>query len=160
MGAIVVGKLGKTHGLKGWIRLYSFTEPAEQIFSYPLSFENNEALELESWKQQQNHWLVKPATIDTIDDAQALVNKEIFTDRSNFPEIEDGSYYWHDLAGCHIIDKDGNPMGTVSHVTNYGAHDILCVNFNQKEHMIPYVKEHVLSVDIPNKTITVQWKYI
>lgn len=157
---VLIGKIGKTHGLNGSLRLYSYCQPIDSIIDYPTFFEDGSPFEPDSWTDRHGYLLVKIAGYDTPEDARALVNRLIFTERHHFPPAEDGSYYWFDLMNCDVYNDDKTYLGKVSVVTNHGAHDILCIEHENTETLIPFVDKHVLTVDLNNKTITVRWKSI
>ncbi|KAA6208100.1 ribosome maturation factor RimM [Avibacterium paragallinarum] len=164
----VVGKLGSTYGIRGWLRIYSSTEQAESIFDYQPWFLKIKGqwqpTELESWKHHNHELIVKLKNIDDREIAQTLTNVEIGVDLSVFPELEDGDYYWHDLIGCQVVNLQGYNMGTVAEMMETGSNDVLVVRASQKdafgkqERLIPFLYEQVVKrVDLTTKTIEVDW---
>ena len=142
----VVGKLGSTYGIRGWLRIYSSTEQAESIFDYQPWF-----------LKIKGEW--QPTEV-----AQTLANVEIGVDLSVFPELEEGDYYWHDLIGCSVVNLEGYTMGTVTEMMETGSNDVLVVKANTKdafgkqERLIPFLYEQVVKrVDLTTKTIEVDW---
>ena len=163
----IVGKLGSTYGIRGWLRIYSSTEQAESIFNYQPWFLNIkgqwQAVELESWRYHSHDLIVKLKNIDDRDVAQTLTNVEIGVSADNFPELEEG-YYWHDLIGCQVVNLEGYTMGTVTEMMETGSNDVLVVRagskdaFGKQERLIPFLYEQVVKrVDLATKTITVDW---
>ena len=150
----VVGKLGSTYGIRGWLRIYSSTEQAESIFDYQPWF-----------LKIKGEW--QPTELEGVDDreaAQTLANVEIGVDLSVFPELEEGDYYWHDLIGCSVVNLEGYTMGTVTEMMETGSNDVLVVKANTKdafgkqERLIPFLYEQVVKrVDLTTKTIEVDW---
>ena len=120
----IVGKLGSTYGIRGWLRIYSSTEQAESIFDYQPWFLNIkgqwQTVELESWRYHSQDLIVKLKNIDDRDAAQALTNIEIGVSADNFPELEEG-YYWHDLIGCQVLNLQGYQLGVVSDMMETGS---------------------------------------
>ena len=156
----VVGKLGSTYGIRGWLRIYSSTEQAESIFDYQPWFLKIKGewqpTELENWRHHNHEIIVKLKGVDDREVAQTLANVEIGVDLSVFPELEEGDYYWHDLIGCS--------MGTVTEMMETGSNDVLVVKANTKdafgkqERLIPFLYEQVVKrVDLTTKTIEVDW---
>ncbi|TNH06983.1 ribosome maturation factor RimM [Testudinibacter sp. TR-2022] len=163
----IVGKLGSTYGIRGWLRIYSSTEQAESIFDYQPWYLNIkgkwQATELESWRYHSNDLIVKLKNIDDRDIAQTLTNIEIGVNAENFPALEEG-YYWHDLIGCQVVNLQGYQLGSVSDMMETGSNDVLVVKanlndaFGQQERLIPYLEETVVKrVDLATKTIEVDW---
>ena len=163
----IVGKLGSTYGIRGWLRIYSSTEQAESIFDYQPWFLNIkgqwQTVELESWRYHSQDLIVKLKNIDDRDAAQALTNIEIGVSADNFPELEEG-YYWHDLIGCQVLNLQGYQLGVVSDMMETGSNDVFVVKanlndaFSKQERLIPYLEQTVVKrVDLATKTIEVDW---
>ena len=164
----VVGKLGSTYGIRGWLRIYSSTEQAESIFDYQTWFLKIKGewqpTELENWRHHNHEIIVKLKGVDDREAAQTLANVEIGVDLSVFPELEEGDYYWHDLIGCSVVNLEGYTMGTVTEMMETGSNDVLVVKANTKdafgkqERLIPFLYEQVVKrVDLTTKTIEVDW---
>ena len=164
----VVGKLGSTYGIRGWLRIYSSTEQAESIFDYQPWFLKIKGewhpTELENWRYHNHEIIVKLKGVDDREAAQTLANVEIGVDLSVFPELEEGDYYWHDLIGCSVVNLEGYTMGTVTEMMETGSNDVLMVRANTKdafgkqERLIPFLYEQVVKrVDLTTKTIEVDW---
>ena len=164
----VVGKLGSTYGIRGWLRIYSSTEQAESIFDYQpwiLKIKGEwQPTELENWRHHNHEIIVKLKGVDDREAAQTLANVEIGVDLSVFPELEEGDYYWHDLIGCSVVNLEGYTMGTVTEMMETGSNDVLVVKANTKdafgkqERLIPFLYEQVVKrVDLTTKTIEVDW---
>ena len=164
----VVGKLGSTYGIRGWLRIYSSTEQAESIFDYQPWFlkikSEWQPAELENWRHHNHEIIVKLKGVDDREAAQILANVEIDVDLSVFPELEEGDYYWHDLIGCSVVNLEGYTMGTVTEMMETGSNDVLVVKANTKdafgkqERLIPFLYEQVVKrVDLTTKTIEVDW---
>ena len=164
----VVGKLGSTYGIRGWLRIYSSTEQAESIFDYQPWFliikGEWQPTELENWRHHNHEIIVKLKGVDDREVAQTLANVEIGVDLSVFPELEEGDYYWHDLIGCSVVNLEGYTMGTVTEMMETGSNDVLVVKANTKdafgkqERLIPFLYEQVVKrVDLTTKTIEVDW---
>ena len=164
----VVGKLGSTYGIRGWLRIYSSTEQAESIFDYQPWFLKIKGewlpTELENWRHHNHEIIVKLKDVDDREAAQTLANVEIGVDLSVFPELEEGDYYWHDLIGCSVVNLEGYTMGTVTEMMETGSNDVLVVRANTKdafgkqERLIPFLYEQVVKrVDLTTKTIEVDW---
>ena len=164
----IVGKLGSTYGIRGWLRVYSSTEQSESIFDYQPWFLKIKGewqhTELENWRHHNHEFIVKLKGVDDRETAQTLANVEIGVDLAVFPELEDGDFYWHDLIGCQVINLQGYSMGTVSEMMETGSNDVLVVKANSKdafgkqERLIPFLYEQVVKrVDLATKTIEVDW---
>ena len=150
----VVGKLGSTYGIRGWLRIYSSTEQAESIFDYQPWFLKIKGewqpTELENWRHHNHEIIVKLKGVDDREAAQILANVEIGVDLSVFPELEEGDYYWHDLIGCSVVNLEGYDVLVVKANTKDA--------FGKQERLIPFLYEQVVKrVDLTTKTIEVDW---
>ena len=165
---ITLGKVGAVYGIKGWLRIHSFTDETDAILDYfPWSLKlgnNTRTVDITDWRKHNKGLVVKVGGIDDRDDAQALVGSEIITNESTLPELSQGDYYWRDLIGMAVVTTKGYDLGVVFDMLETGANDVLVVKanlndgFSKKERLIPYLLEQVVeSVSIENKQICVDW---
>jgi len=95
------------------------------------------------------------------DQALALKGARILVARDAFPKAESDSYYWVDLIGCHAINLQNESLGDVIDVAENGAHGVIAIGdagSKNIQYLVPFVKEVVQNVDLPNKTITLDWQ--
>lgn len=165
---ITLGKVGAVYGIKGWLRIHSFTDEPDAILDYfPWSLKlgnNKRTVDVTDWRKHNKGLVVKVDGIDDRDDAQALVGSEILINESSLPALSQGDYYWRDLIGMAVVTTKGYDLGVVADLLETGANDVLVVKanlndgFSKKERLIPYLLEQVIeSVSIENKQICVDW---
>lgn len=165
---ITLGKMGAVYGIKGWLKIHSFTDEPDAILDYfpwSLKLGNNvQTVEITDWRKHNKGLIVKVAGIDDRDEAQALVGSEILTSEAALPELPQGDFYWRDLIGLSVVTNKGYDLGVVTDMMETGANDVLVVKanlndgFSKKERLIPYLFEQVIeSVSIENKQICVDW---
>ena len=165
---IEIGKFGAVYGIKGWLKVHSYTDDPESVFEYkPLLMKSNGMLQevnITEWKRHNKGFVAKIAGYDVREEVQALVGLELLVEPSNFPDLEE-SYYWRDLVGCQVNTDKGYHLGVVTELMETGSNDVLVVKanpndaFGQKERLIPFIEEQVISnVDITSKLITVNWE--
>jgi len=165
---ITLGKVGSVYGIKGWLKIHSFTENAEDIFDYsPWSLKlggKTQSVTVTDWRKHNNGLIAKFDGIDDRDIAQGVVSHEITVDESVLPELPEGEFYWRDLIGMAVVTEQGYNLGEVTDIMETGANDVLVVKanrndgFGKKERLIPYLFEQVVkTVDATNKQITVDW---
>ncbi len=159
---VTVGRVGKTHGLKGWLRLYSYTEPLDNLLSYQpwlLKKGNDwEPANVEDKQMRGQQLLVKFAGFDVPETARALTNSYIGVTRQTLPELPDGEYYWIDLQGLTVVNTTGIELGKMDHIFDTGANPVMVVE-GDKQLLIPYVHDHyVLDIDIDKQLIRVDWE--
>lgn len=165
---VILGKVGAVYGIKGWLKIHSFTDEQEAILDYfpwSLKLGNNiQAVEITDWRRHNNGLIVKVGGIDDRDIAQKLVGSEIMVNENALPELPEGEFYWRQLVGMAVVTNKGYDLGKVSDLMETGANDVLVVKanrndaFGKKERLIPYLFEQVIeSVDVENKQICVDW---
>jgi 16S rRNA processing protein RimM len=161
---MLVGRIAGAYGIKGWLRVNSFTEPAETIFSYmpwQLQAINNgqlsRSVEIVQGKPHGKGVVVHLAGIDDRDQAEGLKGMEIRVDRERMPEPESGHYYWSDLEGLRVEDAAGTNLGRVDHMMDTGSTDVMVV-CGESRHLIPFiVGETVLEVNLEAGFVRVDW---
>jgi 16S rRNA processing protein RimM len=165
---ITLGKVGAVYGIKGWLKIHSFTDIPEAIFDYtPWSLNlggKTQSVEVTEWRKHNNGLIAKVAGVEDRDQAQNLVSYEITVKPEELPELPEGDFYWKDLMGMQVITDKGYDLGVVSDIMETGANDVMVVKanrndgFGKKERLIPYLLEQVvLSVNPKNKQIEVDW---
>lgn len=159
---IAVGRLHGAFGVRGELKLESFTEPARAIASYlPWTLRDargNETLCASAKVREGGKGLIAtlPAIADR-DTAEAMRGVDIWVPRSALPPPPPGEFYWVDLEGLRVVNLDGADFGTVSHIFNNGANDVLVVE-GERQRMIPFVlPDYVRRVDFDACLVTVDW---
>jgi 16S rRNA processing protein RimM len=165
-----MGNISGTYGVRGWVKVFSYTVPREQILRYKhwhvaaagaLEADDIEVPEqgtaLEAGRRHGNGIVAKLAGIEDRDAAAALIGSEIFVPRKLLPDTEPGQYYWADLAGLAVHDSRGRRLGIVDHLIETGVHDVLVLDGGANK-LIPFVPGQViLDVDLKRGVITADW---
>lgn len=159
---VVMGRVSAPYGVKGWVKIKTFTETLDALLDYPAwqigkggQWRN---LEIEDAALHGDAIIAKPAGCDDRDAALALRGQEIAVNREDMPDTEEDTYYWEDLIGLTVTNQDGIRLGKVSKLLETGAHDVLVVTTdNHKEMLIPFVGIYVLKVDVAQGNIEVDW---
>ena len=164
---VVLGKVGRVHGVSGWVRLNSYTAPPDNILDYPLlRTELNGkqgTLQIDASLRQPKGLLVHFDGYDSPEVSRALTGKEVWVNSSELPDLESGTFYWHELVGLEVINLQGEILGTVSDLLETGANDVLVVRPNaqscdQRERLIPYLMGQVVrQVSLNDVSLTVDW---
>lgn len=165
---IIVGKLGSTYGIRGWLKVFSYTDNAESIFDYSPWYLNQKGKwvehKVESWKRHGQGYVCKLAGLDVREDAQLLTNFEIAIDPAVLPELSEEEFYWRELFGMQVVTTKGYDLGVVTDMLETGSNDVLVVKanlkdaFGQKERLIPFLEEQVIiKVDREAQRIEVDW---
>ena len=164
---ILLGKVGRVHGVSGWVRLTSYTTPPGNILDYPLlCVELNGklgTLEVDASQRQPKELLVHFAGYDSPEVSRALTGKEVWVTSSELPDLEYGEFYWYELVGLEVTNLQGEILGTVSGLLETGANDVLVVqpsarSCDQRERLIPYLTGSVVKqVSVSAVSLVVDW---
>lgn len=143
--------------------MFSYTDPREAVLNYKdLLLSRNGKWQPTQVAEGQRHGKSIIARFDDIDDreqAAALIGAEIGAPREALPATGVGQYYWSDLAGMSVVHRDGTELGTIDYMLETGAHDVMVVKGDQ-ERLIPFVHDEVvLSVDLDNRVVNVDWEW-
>ena len=164
---VAIGRIGAPHGLRGFVRLQSFTEPKQNILSFEdLLLKQGKqwrAVTLESIRESGATYVAKFAGIENRDQAATLTHASVGVDRALLPELEyEDEQYWVDLIGLHVHNESNHCLGVVVELFETGANDVLVVKDSAgKEQLIPYVPDLFISkVDKNNNCIHVKWQAI
>jgi 16S rRNA processing protein RimM len=159
---VLVGKIVGLSGVKGEIKLESYTEPRTKIFSYQpwllkSALGDSEISGCRGRPQGKGIVATLPEVEDR-DGAARFVGSEVWVRRSALPKPKHGEYYWADLEGLEVVTVEGANLGRVSHLVATGANDVLVANDGKRERLIPFViDDYVKEVDFESHRITVDW---
>ncbi len=180
--AIEVGRVLDAWGVKGWLKVLPHSsDPAALLESKAwflqapearfrpgfVAFSGTVCVAIDEAKIHSGTVVVKLAGFDDRTAAEALRGARIFLPRSSFPAAEKDEYYWVDLIGLTVVNREGVDLGRVRDLMATGPHSVLCVEFSAladdgseklDERMIPFVAAYVDSVDLPGKRIVVDWQ--
>lgn len=159
---VLLGKVVGVHGVRGELKLESYTEPRTQIFRYQpwriRSAAGEKTIDGCRGRAQGKGIVAELPGVTDRDAAAALVGTEIWVARSAMPKPKPGEYYWTDLEGVEVVTLEGRSLGTVSHLIATGANDVLVVKDAERERLIPFlVGQFVTEVDLESNRITVDW---
>jgi len=160
---VILGRISGLFGVRGWVKVYSYTEPREAVLNYDRWLLSSQ----DGWQEAtvaegQRHGKTVIVRIDGYDDrdqAAGLVGTDIGIPRDELPETGDDQYYWSDLEGLSVVHRDGTELGKVSHLLETGANDVMVVK-GETERLIPFVLDKVvLGVDLAKREIRVDWEW-
>ena len=155
---IIVGKIVGLYGVQGWVKLESYTQPRTQIFSYHPWLVGTQEIDDASGREQGKGLIGRLAGYSDRDAAATLIGASIRIPRSALPKPPPGEFYWADLEGLDVVNKEGVALGAVTHLFSTGANDVMVVKDGPRERMIPFVQgQFVETVDMERSRITVDW---
>lgn len=164
---IVIGRIGGPYGIRGWLKVDSYTRPRENVFTYfPWLIKENDCwkeIQIEEFQQRgSSRLLVKIAGIDSPEAARAFIHCDIAVFQEQLPPPNEGEYYWHDLIGLDVVNQDQVNLGKISDIVETGAHDVLIIKgLDDKKNrtLIPLVMDvFVKKVDLAAKVVNVEWQ--
>lgn len=162
---IMLGRISGVYGVKGWVKVFSDTDPREGIANYSewlLKRQHGwQRITVENGRKQGKNIVVKLAGIDDRNMAATLSGCEIAVSRDQIASAKPGEYYWIDLEGLKVVTTAGVDLGSVDHLLETGANDVLVVREEEsgtRERLIPWLPgEVVTEVDLEGGQMTVDW---
>ncbi len=156
-----LGKIVGLFGVQGWVKVYSYTRPPEAILQYPRwrVFLRGEWRDcrVEAGRVHGKGLVARLAGYTDRDQAAELVGAEVGLEVSALPPTRPGEYYWAELIGLEVINRQGVRLGRVVGLMETGANDVLVVRSQERERLIPFIRDVILEVDLPGQRIGVDW---
>jgi len=157
---LVLGRITGLYGVRGWVKVFSETEPRENILSYQpwLLGESGAPRRLEEGRRQGKGLVAKLEGCDDRDQAAALLGQVISVRRDQLPPAGSGELYWADLEGMMVETLEGLPLGRVAYLLATAANDVMVVE-GDRERLIPFLRDQVVrEVDLEIGRIRVDWE--
>jgi 16S rRNA processing protein RimM len=149
---ICLGQIGAAHGVRGEVRLRSFTSDPGAIAGYgPLQTDDGRVLAIESLKAAGDHFVARLAGVQDRDAARALANAKLYVPRERLPPPEAPDEFYHaDLIGLAVLDPAGERLGTIVGIHNFGAGDLIELRRTEggSTEMLPFNEATVPVVDV------------
>jgi 16S rRNA processing protein RimM len=156
---VVLGRIVGVYGVRGWVKIFSETEPREGILAYSpwLVGDSQTPKAVVEGRRHGKGVVARIAGCDDRDQAAALIDQEISITRDRLPPPRSDEFYWIDLEGLEVWTGDGYRLGVVDHLFATGANDVLVVS-GERERLLPFVWGEVIrSVDFEQGRIEVDW---
>ena len=128
---IVVGRLGAVYGVKGWLKVQSFTDDPESIFEYSpwlLSQKTEREMKVVEWRRHNNGLIARLEGISDRDEAARLTGADICITADELPALADDEFYWRDLIGMRVVNTKGYDMGVVEQIMPTASNDVLVLS--------------------------------
>ncbi|MEX2035977.1 MAG: ribosome maturation factor RimM [Xanthobacteraceae bacterium] len=150
---ICVAQIGAAHGIRGEVRLRSFTEEPMAVTTYgPLESEDGtQRFEIEALRPAKDHFVARLAGVNDRDAAEQLTGLKLYVSRERLPPVDDEETYYHaDLVGLAAVTPDGAPLGTVTAIHNFGAGDLVEIRplSGDETLMLPFTDLVVPEIDL------------
>ena len=171
--AIEVGRIADAWGIKGWFKVLPHSADPQALFSTtrwylqppergPRAFSGTVLLRVREAKDHADVVVARADEIEDRDAAEALKGARIFVPRSSFPTADPDEYYWVDLIGLDVVNREGVALGRVKDLLATGPNTVLVLEYEEggkpQERMLPFVSAYVDAVDLPGRRITVDWQ--
>jgi 16S rRNA processing protein RimM len=160
---LLLGRISGVFGVDGWVKLFSYTEPREAILGYRNCLLQQDGVWSEAhWRVGRSQGKTVVASLEGINDrdaAESLIGANIGVWRQDLPDIGESEFYWADLEGLSVVNKDGSELGLVAYMMATGADDVLVIE-GEKEVLIPFIiGRYVTDVDLAAGVIRVDWEW-
>lgn len=165
---VELGKIVGVWGVKGWVKLHSYTRHRPDIANYqswwlkpPARKTGNSSATqyaVLNCREQGKGIVAQLEGVDDPDQANALNGWSIWVNQSQLPELPEGQYYWQQLIGLQVVNNESQNLGVVESILETGANDVLVLKSPEGgEVLIPYGDQVVESVDLDSGTLRVNW---
>ncbi|WP_323844799.1 ribosome maturation factor RimM [Microbulbifer magnicolonia] len=164
---VTVGRITAVYGVRGWVKIHSYTEPMDNILQFsdwwlqaPSGWE---PLQIDAGKLHGKGLVAHIKGVDDRDLAARFCQRDIAVRREQMPELDEGEYYWHQLEGLRVVSRFGgseHDLGAVVRMMETGANDVMVVRggADRRERLIPYLPgEYITDIDLDAGVITVDW---
>jgi len=171
--AIEVGRIGDAWGVKGWFKVLSHSSAplalvaSKRWYLLPAergarTFAGTRLLRLIEVKDHAGGLVASAQDVADRSEAELLRGARIYVPRSSFPSTLDDEFYWVDLVGLQVVNREGQLLGQVTELLSTSAQAVMVLQYNdleeKRERMIPFVAAYVDAVDLAGKRITVDWQ--
>jgi 16S rRNA processing protein RimM len=164
---LVVGVVVQAHGIKGWVKVKSFTQPETNIFSYASCYLEHQGsinlVEIEQGRPQGKALALKIKGVDDRNQSELLKRAQLLVPVESFEALPDDEFYWHQLEGLQVrLSSTQQILGCIDYLLETGSNDVIVVkpsddSIDDKERLIPYRPNVVLRVNLETQCVDVDW---
>ncbi len=156
---VLLGHISGAHGIKGWVKIHSDTEPRDAIFDYqPWQVgADKHLIRIVSGRILGKYLVAELEGVSDRDSAESLEGQQIVVFREQLPELPATQYYWSELIGLRVFSATGQDLGLISEMIATGANDVMLVQ-GERERLIPFIHGlYVSEVDLVAGRVVVSW---
>ena len=155
---VVVGKILGAYGVRGWVKLASFTVPEDNIGAYQPWFVDGAPVTVTDLRAHGAGFVARINGCADRDLASAMAGREISVPAAMLPALEDGDYYWREMVGIEVVNPAGERLGIIEGLLATGANDVLVVRADDgRETLIPFIAQVVGEVDVARRRLVADW---
>jgi len=160
-GRILIGKVSGCFGVQGWIKVFSYCDPRENITAYESWIVGDKKFDAVESKRNGKLIVAKLVGINDKDAALTLMGQAVEIEKQQLTQLTADQFYWHDLVGLEVKNTDGVSFGTIKSLLETGANDVIIVK-GERERLIPYITDDtddktVIKVDLQQNIMLVDW---
>ncbi|MCY3770029.1 MAG: ribosome maturation factor RimM [Gammaproteobacteria bacterium] len=168
---VVLGKVTGHYGIKGWLKVKSYTRPRDRIFHYDhlvagklAENEPGTRVSVEDYRSHPHGMVVKFAGYNSREDSQRFLGNGLGIHRLQLDDLPEGEFYWHELIGLTVENLEGETLGRVQSLLETGANDVLVVlplegKNTSREWLVPWIRSAIVNVDLDRGRLTVDWDH-
>jgi 16S rRNA processing protein RimM len=154
---IEVGRLGAAHGVRGWLRVQSFTDPPQRLFEWKRwRLQSGAEVNVLEARPQGNGWIAQLEGIEDRDAAGRLSGQVVLVDRDELPATTGREYYRADLVGFEARTLEGVLLGVVDYFIDTPGNAVMVIK-GTREYLVPMVAQYLRSVDQQSRRLVVDW---
>lgn len=160
---VVLGRVAGMYGVQGWLKIFSYTEPRDNILNYTpwqIGRDGNwQSVNVLAGRRAGKNIIGQIEGCDSREKARLLMGAEIAISPRQLARPATGEYYWRDLIGLTVVNQQGTTLGKVDHLFETGANDVIVVKDDAgKERLIPYIKDQtIIAADLAAGWLKVDW---
>ena len=155
--SVIIGKVISTHGIHGWLSIYCYAHPPENLKNYNTFIFLNDLIRqinITDIKVMPKKVIIKIKDYNDINTSENILGKDILIDKSDIPMLVDGEYYWRELEGLEVVTSEEKFLGGVDFMFNNESNEVLAIKHNNKYIYIALIKDNITLV--PNKKIMIK----
>ncbi|MBL4772656.1 MAG: 16S rRNA processing protein RimM [Alcanivoracaceae bacterium] len=158
---ILIGKVSGCFGVKGWLKIFSYSDPRENITTYKSWIVGNKHFDSVESKKNGKLIVAKLKGVEDKETAQTLIGQKVEIEKQQLSQLNLNQFYWHDLIGLEVTNTEGINFGKIKSMLDTGAHDVVIIN-GTRERLIPYIIDEpdgttIIKIDLEKKTMLVDW---
>ncbi len=156
-----MGKIVKTHGLKGRVKVFSYLESpgllesVDEIYIQPQKSQER-SFGLKRAQIKGNCFYLELEGVDSIDKAEALIGLSVLVPAEKMGRLAEGEYYWQQLMGLDVVTEEGRFIGTIAEIFPTGSNDVFVCRGGEKEILLPAIEDVVRKIDLGKGMVTVR----
>ena len=161
---VLLGKLGKPHGVKGFLYIHFYGKDVHNLSDYEgLFFEDGTTVKVEKLFLKKNRVILKFYETNSRNDSEKLRDRELFILEDSLPVLDNNQAYYFELLGLNVKNLNNADLGKIKEILETNANDVLVIeptesSVDEKERLVPYIKENVVKeINKKDRIILIDW---